>query len=232
MSYDKTQNEILSSKIKEHIGLEISPVAVKLFIDKSEIPEEISKVDGNEHRHCEMVQKANKGDIFYATAAELQGCKGGVGALGLMEMPEPIKTGAMHHSMGKFSSRGAAKRTVDAIPKIEPTMDAIAYAPLENAPFDPDVVIIIAKPLQAMKISQGMLYNMGGRLEANFGGIQSICSDTTAGPYNTGKPNFTLGCFGSRKFAKVQADEIIVGMNGENLSELVKALDEREPEDI
>ena len=35
MSYDKTQNETLSSKIKEHIGLEISPVAVKLFINKS-----------------------------------------------------------------------------------------------------------------------------------------------------------------------------------------------------
>jgi len=232
MCYNETQNEILSSKIKEQIDLDLSPVAVKLFINKSEIHEGISKVEGGEHRHCEMVQKATQGDMFYATSAELQGCKGGVGALGLMDMPEPIKTGAMHHSMGKFSTRGAAKRTVDAIPKIEPIMDAIAYAPLENAPFDPDVVLIIAKPLQAMKISQGMLYTMGGRLEANFGGIQSICSDTTAGPYTTGKPNFTLGCYGSRKFAKVQADEIIVGMNGENLSELVKALEERESEDL
>lgn len=84
------------------------------------------------------------------------------------------------------------------------------------------MVLIICNPLQAI------LYTLGGRLEADFGGIQSICADTVAGPYTTKKPNITLGCAGSRKFAKVNPDEVIVGLNGENLGCTVSALEERE----
>jgi uncharacterized protein (DUF169 family) len=175
-----------------------------------------------------MVQRAVQGRVFYATANEQQACPGGAGAIGLRELPEKIKTGEMYYTMGKFSSLGSSKRTVDAIPKIDPVMKAVAYAPLESAPYDPDVVLIICNPLQAMELSQVILYTMGGRLDANFGGIQSICADTTAGPYTTGKPNITLGCVGSRNFAEVKPDEIIVGLNGENLGCIINALEERE----
>ncbi len=226
-NYDTKKNQTVSSKLKDQLGLVRSPVAIKLFLDETNIPEGIPNIN-EDLRHCEMVQRAVQGSIFYATANEQQACKGGAGAIGLMDLPEPIKTGEMYVSMGKFSSLGAAKRTVDAIPKIDPVMDAVAYAPLEKAPYDPDVVIMICNPLQAMQLSQAMLYTLGGRLEANFGGIQSICADTTAGPFTTGKPNVTLGCTGSRQFAKVKPDEIIVGMNGENLIEFVDALEQRE----
>jgi uncharacterized protein (DUF169 family) len=226
-NYDKTENGILSSNIKEHLVLKRSPVAIKFFLDEKTIPKEIPRI-GKDLRHCEMVQMAVSGEIFYATSKEQQACKGGAGAIGLMELPEPIKTGEMYLSLGKFSSLGAAKRTVDAIPKIDPVMEAVAYSPLEKAPYNPDVVLLICSPLQAMQLSQALLYRMGGRLNANFGGIQSICADTTAGPYTTGKANVTLGCSGSRKFAKVKPDELIIGMNGEDIGSLVKALEERE----
>ena len=49
-------------------------------------------------RHCEMVQKAAQGDTFYATA-EQQACKGGAGAIGLMEPPEKVKSGEMYYSL-------------------------------------------------------------------------------------------------------------------------------------
>lgn len=225
--YDIKKNQTVSSKIKGQLGLIRSPVAIKLFLDKKDIPEVIPIID-EDLRHCEMVQKAVQGGVFYATASEQQGCKGGAGAIGLIDLPNSIKTGEMYISLGKFSSLGAAKRTVDAIPKIDSVMDAVAYAPLEKAPYEPDVVIIICNPLQAMQLSQAMLYTLGGRLEANFGGIQSICADTTAGPFTTGKPNITLGCTGSRQFAKVQPDEIIIGLNGENIMEFVEALEKRE----
>jgi uncharacterized protein (DUF169 family) len=127
--------------------------------------------------------------------------------------------------MGRFSSLGSAKRTVDAIPKIDPIMKAIAYSPLETTPFDPDVVVIICNPKQAMQLAQAMVYTLGGRFEADFSGIQSICGDAVAGPYTTKKPNITLGCSGSRKFADIKSDEVIVGMNGENIGCVVNALE-------
>jgi len=222
-SCDVNGYEELSMKIKDKLGLEKSPVAVKLVLKEEDIPEGISKV-GTNLRHCEMVQKAAQGDTFYATVEE-QACKGGAGAIGLMEPPEKVKTGEMYYSLGRFSSLGAAKRTVDAIPKIDPIMKAIIYAPLETAPYDPDVVVIICNPKQAMQMAQAMVYTLGGRVEADFAGIQSICGDAVAGPYTTKRPNITLGCSGSRKYADIQPDDVIIGMNGENIGCVVNALE-------
>jgi len=202
----------LSLKIKNKLGLKKSPVAIKLVLKEDDIPDGISKIE--EHmRHCEMVQKAAQGDTFYATA-EQQACKGGAGAIGLMEPPEKVKSGEMYYSLGRFSSLGSAKRTVDAIPKIDPIMKS-----------DPDVVVIICNPKQAMQLAQAMVYTLGGRFEADFAGIQSICGDAVAGPYTTKRPNITLGCSGSRKFADIKPDDVIVGMNDENIGCVVNALE-------
>ncbi len=222
-SCDENEYKDLSMKIKDKLGLEKSPVAIKLVLKEEDIPEGILKTEKN-MRHCEMVQRASQGEMFYSTVEE-QSCKGGAGAIGLMEPLEKVKSGEMYYSLGRFSSLGSAKRTVDAIPNIDPIMKAIAYAPLESAPFDPDVVVIICNPKQAMQLAQAMVYTLGGRFEADFAGIQSICGDAVAGPYTTKRPNITLGCSGSRKYADIQSDEVIVGMNGENIGCVVNALE-------
>ena len=170
-----------------------------------------------------MVQKAAQGAAFYATSEE-QLCKGGAAAIGLMEAPEKIKTGEFYQSLGRFKSLGSAKRTMEDIPKIDPMMKAIIYAPLENVKFDPDVIVVICKPAQAMKLAQAMVYTRGGRVEASFSGIQSVCADAVAGPFTQNTANFTLGCSGSRKFAGIEEEEVIVGMNGENKGCVVTAL--------
>ncbi len=223
VSSDVNDYKELSMKIKDKLGLKKSPVAIKLVLKENDIPEGIPKIEEN-LRHCEMVQRAAQGETFYATA-EQQACKGGAGALGLMEPTEKVKSGEMYYSLGRFSSMGSAKRTVDAIPKIEPIMKAIVYAPLETALFDPDVVIIICNPQQAMQLAQAMVYTLGGRFEADFAGIQSICADAVAGPYTTKRPNITLGCSGSRKYADIKPDEVIVGMNSEDIGCVVNALE-------
>ncbi len=216
----------VSDKIKQHLGLTKSPVAVKFVLRQEDIPEGIKKIE-DDARHCEMVQKASRGEIFHATARE-QACKGGASALGLMEAPEKVKTGEMYQSLGRFSSLGSAKRTMEDIPKIEPMMYALIYAPLEKAEFDPDVIVVICNPAQAMKLAQAMVYTLGGRVEADFSGIQSICADAVAGPFTRKRPNITLGCSGSRKFAEIQPEEVIVGMNGENIGCIVNALENME----
>ncbi len=214
----------VSDKIKTKLGLTKSPVAVKFVLRQEDIPQDIKKIE-NGARHCELVQRAaSKGEVFYATAEE-QACKGGAAALGIIEPPEKVKTGEMYQSLGRFSSLGSAKRTMEDIPKIEHMMYALIYAPLEKATFDPDVIVVICNPAQAMRLAQAMVYTLGGRVEADFSGIQSICADAVAGPFTRKRPNITLGCSGSRKFAEIQPDEVIVGLNGENIGCIVNALE-------
>jgi uncharacterized protein (DUF169 family) len=215
--------DFISQKIKDNLGLKKSPVAIKFVLREEDLPEGVSKIDDN-IRHCEMVQKASQGEMFYATSEE-QMCKGGSAAVGLQEAPDKVQTGEFYLSTGRFSSIGSAKRTMDSIPKIDPIMYALVYAPLEKAKFDPDVIVVIANPAQAMKLAQALIYTLGGRVEADFSGIQSICADAVAGPFLRKTPNFTLGCSGSRKFADIKEDEVIVGLNGENIGCVVNALD-------
>ncbi|MGZ7109058.1 MAG: DUF169 domain-containing protein [Methanobacterium sp.] len=214
--------DMVSRELKERLGLDKSPVAIKFVLREEDIPEGIEKIDAN-IRHCEMVQKAAQGETFYATAEE-QMCKGGSSALGLEETPEKIKTGEFYQSLGRFSSLGSAKRTMESIPRIDPIMKAIIYSPLESIKYDPDVVVVISNPAQAMRLAQAMIYTRGGRVEASFSGIQSVCADAVAGPFINNTANFTVGCSGSRQFAGIKEEEVIVGMNGENIGCLITAL--------
>ena len=144
--------DLISSKLKEQLGLKRSPVAIKFVLREEDIPEGIPKA-AEKMRHCELVLKASGGDTFYATAEE-QMCKGGSSALGLEEPPEKVKTGEFYYGLGRFSSIGSAKKTMESIPKIDKIMFALVYAPLEKANFDPDVIVIFANPKQALILSQ------------------------------------------------------------------------------
>lgn len=213
----------ISQKLKDDLGLKRSPVAIKFVLREKDLPEGIPKIS-DKVRHCEMVMRASNGESFYATAEE-QMCKGGAAALGLMEPLEKIKTGEFYQELGRFSSIGSARKTMDSIPKIDNIMYALVYTPLELANFDPDVIVIFTNPAQAMKLSQALIYTMGGRVEVDFAGIQSICADAVAGPFLRRRPNITLGCSGSRQYADVKDDEVIVGLTGENIGCVVNAIE-------
>lgn len=212
-----------SSKLKALLGLKGSPVAVKLATSMSEIPAGVPELK-EKVRHCEMVQKARAGDVFYATK-EQHACAGGAGALGVVETPEKIKTGEFYFGLGRFKTLEAAKKTMDAVPRTGKHFVASIYAPLEKSTFKPDVVVIIGNPKQLLKIAQANIYEKGGRNNAGFAGIQSLCGDAVAYVYNTGEANSTFGCDGSRKYAKIGDDELIVGIPAAKLESLVDALE-------
>ena len=216
-------NQYFSSRIKKDLDLNSHPVAIKFILHKEDIPEGINKIQ-DKIRHCEMVQKASRGDSFYSTSEE-QLCKGGSSAIGLEDVPEKIASGEFYYGLKRFKSLGSAKRTLDSIPKIDLRSYAIIYTPLEKAKFAPDIVVIIANPMQAMKVSQAIVYSLGGRVESDFSGIQSVCADAVAGPFMRKRPNITLGCSGSRQYADIKENELIIGLNGENLGCVVNSLD-------
>jgi len=166
----------------------------------------------------------NEGRIFYSTA-DKQECNGGAFALGLKDRSPTIKTGDFYFKLGKFESRAASKRTIDCIPHL-PIGETYAtmYAPLEKTPFTPQVILIITNPWAMLKLAQSSLFRLGGRMHAAFAGIQSVCSDSVAQTYLTGKPNFSLGCDGSRKFSGISDDEMVMGFPAEMLPEIVEAV--------
>lgn len=218
-----------SDTLKTYLGLEGSPVAVKLAKSPEELPEGIKEIS-EEMRHCQMVLKArHEGDIFYATVKQHL-CMGGAWALGLRELTPSLKSGEFYYKLGKFGSWASSLRTMQQVPfvhlpgELAPPTHATVYAPLEKTPFDPHVVVIFAQPRMMLKLAQSIMYRKGGRLNFSMAGIQSVCADTVALPYMTGAANFSMGCDGSRKFSGIPDEEMVMGIPAEMLSEVVDAV--------
>ncbi|MDD1715675.1 MAG: DUF169 domain-containing protein [Methanolinea sp.] len=213
-----------SAALKSALGLTSSPVAIKLATGKEDIPEGMEKLDKTV-RHCQMVNMARReGKVFYATV-ENHECMGGSWALGLRPITDTLKTGHFYFKLGKFESTAACKRTIDAIPHVESGLTyATLYAPLEKTNFSPHVILVVAPPRVMLKLGQASLFRLGGRIVSEFSGIQSVCSDATAQTYLYGRPNFSLGCDGSRKFSGIEDQEMVAGFPAEMLPEIVEAV--------
>ncbi|HOT93826.1 MAG TPA: DUF169 domain-containing protein [Methanoregulaceae archaeon] len=215
----------LSEGLKNLLGLSGSPVAFRFAHIKDEIPEGMAEAP-EQLRHCKMVSMArHDGAVFYATV-DRHLCNGGAWALGLRPLTESLQTGDFYFKLGKFSSRAACRRTIDRIPHLTPGETyATLYAPLEAAPFVPEVVLIVATPLSMLKLAQAALFEVGGRNTAEFAGIQSVCADATAQTFLSGRTNFSLGCDGSRKFSGIEEQEMVMGIPAERLPSLVAGLE-------
>jgi uncharacterized protein (DUF169 family) len=213
-----------SEILKRTLGLSGSPVAVAFASGKEDIPEGIPELDKT-IRHCSMMGLARKeGKCFYATA-ERHECNGGGWALGLKDLTPSLRTGEFYFRLGKFASAAACRRTIDHVPHLPSGYTyATLYAPLENTLFTPQVILIVTSPRNMLKLAQSSLFRTGGRIHAEFSGIQSVCSDACAQVFLGGTPNFSMGCDGSRRFSGIGDDEMVMGIPAEMLPELIHAL--------
>jgi uncharacterized protein (DUF169 family) len=216
---DKKYENIAQRMIKI-LGLKGSPVAIAL---RDELPCGLEK--GTPARHCEMVQHVRqKADMFYTTIDEHK-CIGGAAVMGLTKIPENVENGEYYFKLGAFASNEASKNTMESVPRIEKTSKFALYAPLESANFSPDMVIVLCMPKQAMQMVQAQLYTNGGRVNTGFAGKQSLCGDIVANTLNTNSVQVSLGCSGSRKHAKIEDNELIVGIPIEKIEQLVNSLE-------
>jgi uncharacterized protein (DUF169 family) len=213
-----------SATLTTALGLEGSPVAIAFAGTSGEIPSGMEEI-ANTVRHCQMVNLARREKkIFYATVGKHE-CMGGAWALGLRPITETLKNGQFYYKLGKFASPAACKRTIDRIPHLESgSTFATMYAPLGDAPFTPSVVLIVAPPRAMLKLAQAGLFLTGGRIHSEFSGIQSVCADVTAQTFLSGRPNFSLGCDGSRKFSGIEDREMVMGFPAETLDEILHAV--------
>ena len=223
VDYDISKNNEYANILEEKLGLDSKIVAIKFYDDEDEIPQGIEKIETTV-RHCEMVKKASRGESFYATKDE-EACKGGSAALGLEDAPKKVASGEKYFELGRFKSLEDGKKVADNLTKVSVRHAGIIYQPLEDAEFEPDVIVYFGKPISGMRTAQAYVYEYADKFEPNFSGIQSLCGDAVATPIETGKPNATLGCDGSRKAAKVKDEELAVGINKSEIANIVAAVD-------
>jgi uncharacterized protein (DUF169 family) len=217
-------NAEMSKVFIESLGLQTEPVAITLIKKGTPLPEGYQLPD-KPIRHCQAIMRARKGEML-VVPADKQACPVGASALGIVPIPEKVKTGEFHYNLGMYETVDAAAKTISARPHLEPmSNDATALAPLSKATLEPDVVVVVGVPEQIYWIiPAASTFSMGGRITVETASFQATCADSTIVPIMSGKVNISLGCFGCRKATDIKPEEMLVGIPKQKLPELVKAL--------
>lgn len=211
--------------IESYLDLDRKPVGIKFFFDKDEfenfeIPQRDRKVT-----YCNSVQLASKGSSMKLTK-ENHGCPNGAMALKMKEVPEPMANGKGRFSKNIYKDVETSKSISDEMLFLEEEPVGIAVMPLENYNENPDVVVVVSKPYNIMRLIQGHGYFNGYTNNLKTVGLQAVCHDLTTYPYNTKDINITLLCPGTRLVADWQADEIGMGIPFEKWNEIVEGVKE------
>lgn len=169
------------------LSLDYPAVAVKFAPDE---PEGMRRLD----KHislCAMLREAQVSEPFFASMAE-QGCAPGSYVLGQIDHDPVMESGRIGPEIGVYESAAANRRVYEEMLRFP--VGAVPYtlfARLDDATFDPDLLIITATPSQAEVVLRAHGYTSGAGWEAR-GTTVLGCASLYAYPYLTGSLNVLI----------------------------------------
>jgi uncharacterized protein (DUF169 family) len=175
----------------DKFNFERKPVGIKFLLNK---PEGIDRLD-KELALCEMFKEAQERSPFYAIKENFA-CLGSL-VLGIRE-PEPIfESGEVGVKEGIYKEARANKRIYQYVPKLpKETVRYVAFSPIDQLSFDPDIVIITAHVSQAEILLRSLSYTTGRMLTTKSTPV-IMCAWLFVYPYVSGEMNFTVTGLGS-----------------------------------
>ena len=165
------------------------PVGVKFLTTK---PNGIRKLD-KILDFCEMLVEAQDGSIFYVSKENFT-CVGPL-ILGMVDNDPVFESGRVGPKLEIFKDARANKGIYKFIPKLtKNTANHVAFSPLDKLSFEPDVLIVTAKPSQAEIILRANSYATGNMWSAK-GTPVAACAWLYIYPYVSGELNFMMPAF-------------------------------------
>jgi uncharacterized protein (DUF169 family) len=166
---------------------DVQPVGVKFLVKR---PDLVDRLDEN-MAFCEMLRKAQEGKAFYADA-ESHTCGAGRYVLGQADAPEPFVSGQFGAGLKIFQEPRSASRLYQYIPKIgKSVVNYVAFSPLDQLPFEPDVLILLANTSQTEILLRAMSYKTGQMWLSRFSPAIG-CAWIFVYPYLTGELNYAI----------------------------------------
>lgn len=143
--------------IFEKFQFEYQPVGVKFLLTKPDGIKPLEKTAA----FCEMMTIAQTSEPFYTTK-ENHECKAGPILTGMVE-PDPVfESGQVGPKLGVYEDPRANRNIYHSMSRLERnTVNYIAYSSLGKLTFEPDLLIVTAKPSQAEILLRAAGYRNG-----------------------------------------------------------------------
>jgi len=167
--------------------------------------------------------KAAERELFYATASDHYHCPIGAITQGF-PIPQPVSENArsLIEMMGKLSYLEAAEAR--HVPVVEKKHSVIVYGPLKDfGEIQPDVVLLICSPLQAMMVSEasGVASWGMGHESRTLGRPACAAIPASLKSHDT---TLSMACMGARTFADIKDEEVLVSIPAPALAQLERQL--------
>jgi len=170
-------------------NFEVLPVGVKFLPTKPDGIKRLNKILD----FCEMLVEAQSGSSFYAIKEDFT-CIGPL-LLGMVEGDSIFQSGQVGPKLEVFKEARANRRIYKFIPKLEKdTVNYVAFSPLDQLSFEPDVLVVTANPRQAEILLRANSYTTGQMWSAK-GTPVAACAWLYIYPYVSGELNFTMPIF-------------------------------------
>ncbi|WP_304332006.1 DUF169 domain-containing protein [Brachyspira innocens] len=200
---DKILNSILE--------LERCPVGIKFIFTEDEYNKLDAEETKNKTSYCRFVSRASEGRKLKIHKGH-NACSGGAVALGFQSvLPENV-SGVKRLKAGTYRDLGVSRKMSRNMVYCEHKIFGAAIMPLKDYKEEPDVVIFVCKPYQAMRLAHGYAYHYGHANDIKLSGMQALCEECTSYPYENGCFNMSMMCSGTRMMAGWKDDEMGVGM--------------------
>ena len=172
--------------VLDEFGFERPPVGVKFLYDP---PEDVQRLD-HKLPFCAMLPEAHKGAAFYAGVDDHE-CHGTFG-LGQTDIPPFFGSGAVVAAVKQVDQPRAGREVYRTLPRLEKgTVNYVAFAPLPEMTFDPDVMVFCATIQQAEILLRASTYTNGRRWTSTTSVVLG-CAWLYVHPFISGEVNYLI----------------------------------------
>lgn len=214
----------MANVLEKMLRLDTRPVAIKMYSDAEDLPRKPLNFKLN---ICQLVSMARYAGKSNSGVPQKMVCSMGAACVGLIKTPEPIATGKA--AVGPYTKdEKAGKRFMENTFKVGDfgkKYDGIMVAPLEQADFEPDVVVIYANPAQIMRLIHANAYETGEKTTADTVAEAALCSSIGFALWNK-KPVIGFPCAGDRIFGGTQNNELVMAIPFAEMNRILKNLAE------
>jgi uncharacterized protein (DUF169 family) len=215
-----TEFQTISNDLVKSLNLQYEPAGVTIYKEPDALPGGIQFTEKELKSYCQAVILAGEGETLLLEKDKM-GCKLGTSVLGFEdEMEAFLDDGVLEkYGVGLFETEEASAETILKSTYLKKGVTRAAFvAPLPAFNETPQVVIFTANSEQTMWLLYAVNYEKGGKMELpQSGGALGGCSDITALPLLTGKPNITFLGLGCRMKSAVDSCHLMMGINGNDL---------------
>lgn len=199
-----------ANQITELLGLRKSPVAVKF--DK-QAPSGVPRIDQPAVAGCSYWKLAAEGQTFYTKAEDHYGCPVGAHTHGVNLPADKAKE--LEGLVGTMVQlQYLSMDEVPGIPHREEPFEVAIYAPLAEAKFVADVVLVSGNARQMMLLAEAA-HAVGILSEGSVVG-RPTCAAIPA-VMQSGHTATNLGCIGNRVYTSMPDDELYFAFAGSQL---------------